>query len=155
MYACDTPLMPAFGLADYCAVSCGAISDNVPNILYSQKFYRESASVKNASADIVFRRALNGRAFLNAPCEVSLYDKDFFLDGNLNSAEQNVITTLEGLFTSALITTDDIVKYNQKQKRKFKKMCALGNATDIKVSRVSSGYVVGYRNAGKSYIIKF
>ncbi len=155
MYACDVPLMPAFGMADYCAVSCGAISDNVPNVLYSKKFYRESASVKNASADIVFRRMLNGRAFLNVPCEVSLYDKDFFLDGNLNSAEQNVLTTLEGLFSSVLITTDDVLTYNQKQKRKFKKMCALSAATEIKVKRIPSGHFVGYRHAGKSYIIKF
>ncbi|MBQ7358261.1 MAG: alpha-galactosidase [Clostridia bacterium] len=155
MYACDVPLMPAFGIADYCAVSCGAVSDNVPSILYSKKFYRESASVKNASADIVFRRMLNGRAFLNAPCEVSLYDKDFFLDGNLNNAEQNVLTTLEGLFSPVLITTDDVLKYNQKQKRRFKKMCSLGTATEISVRRVPSGHVVGYRHAGKSYIIKF
>lgn len=155
MYADDVPLMPAFGMADYCSVSCGAISDNMPNILYSKKFYRESASVKNASADIVFRRMLNGRAFLNVPCEVSLYDKDFFLDGNLNNAEQNVLTTLEGLFSSALITTDDVARYNQKQKRRFKKMCSLNSATEISVRRVTSGHVVGYKHAGKSYIIKF
>ena len=155
MYACDVPLMPAFGIADYCSVSGGAMSANIPNMLYSRKYYRESASVRNASADIVFRRMLNGRAFLNVPCEVSLYDKDFFLDGNLNNAEQNVLTTLEGLFSSALITTDDVIKYNQKQKRRFKKMCALSSATEISVRRVPTGHVVGYRHAGKSYIIKF
>ena len=155
MYACDVPLMPAFGIADYCSVSGGAMSANIPNMLSSKKYYRESASVRNASADIVFRRMLNGRAFLNVPCEVSLYDKDFFLDGNLNNAEQNVLTTLEGLFSSVLITTDDVIKYNQKQKRRFKKMCALSSATEISVRRVPTGHVVGYRHAGKSYIIKF
>lgn len=155
MFANDVPLMPAFGVADYCTVSCGAVSDNVPNVLYSKKFYRESASVKNASADIVFRRELDRRAFLSAPCEVSLYDKDFFLDGNLNSAEQNVLTTLAGLFTSVLITTDDVALYAPKQIRKFKKMCELKDATDVSIRRVPTGHVVGYRLDGKSYIIKF
>ena len=155
MYASDVPLMPAFGIADYCSISCDAVSDNMPNVLYSKKFYRESASVKNASTDIVFRRMLNGRAFLNAPCELSLYDKDFFLDGNLNHAEKNVLTTLAGLFSSALIITDDVTKYNQKQKRRLKKMCSLQSATEVIVRRVSTGHVVGYRHAGKSYIIKF
>lgn len=155
IYAADVPLMPAFGIADYCSISCDAVSDKIPNILYSKKFYRESASVKNASTDIVFRRMLNGRAFLNAPCELSLYDKDFFLDGNLNYAEQNVLTTLAGLFSSALIITDDVTKYNQKQKRRLKKMCSLSSATEVVVRRVPSGHVVGYRHAGKSYIIKF
>ncbi len=154
MYASDAPLMPAFGIADYCTISCDAVSDNIPN-MYSRKFYRESASVKNASADIVFRRSLNKKAFLNAPCEVSLYDKDFFLDGNLNNAEQNVLTTIAGLFSSVLVTTDDVTEYNQKQKRKFKKMCSLANATDVSVRRVATGHVVGYRHDGKSYIIKF
>lgn len=155
MYASDVPLMPAFGIADYCSISCDAVSDNMPNILYSKKFYRESASVKNASTGIVFRRMLDGRAFLNVPCELSLYDKDFFLDGNLNYAEQNVLTTLAGLFSSAIIITDDVSKYNQKQKRRLKKMCALSSATEVVVRRVPTGHVVGYRYAGKSYIIKF
>ena len=155
MYASDVPLMPSFGIADYCSISCDAVSDNMPSILYSKKFYRESASVKNASADIVFRRMLDGRAFLSAPCELSLYDKDFFLDGNLNYAEQNVLTTLAGLFSSALIITDDVTKYSQKQKRRLKKMCSLSSATEVVVRRVPSGHVVGYRYAGKSYIIKF
>ncbi len=155
MYASDVPLMPAFGIADYCSISCDAVSDNMPNILYSKKFYRESASVKNASANIVFRRMLDGRFFLSAPCELSLYDKDFFLDGNLNHAEQNVLTTLAGLFSSALIITDDVTKYSQKQKRRLKKMCSLHSATDVTVRRVPSGHVVGYRHAGKNYIIKF
>lgn len=155
MYACDVPLMPAFGVADYCTVSCGAVSDNVPNVLYSKKFYRESASVKNASADIVFRRELDKRAFFSAPCEVSLYDKDFFLDGNLNSAEQNVLMTLAGLFTSVLITTDDVALYTPRQMRKFRKMCDLCNASEVNIRRVPTGHVVGYRHEGKSYIIKF
>lgn len=154
MYADHTPLMPAFGIADYCAISCDAVSDNLPTA-YSKRFYRESASVRNASADIVFRRGLNKRAFLSAPCSVSLDDKEFFLDGRLNVAEQNVLTNLEGLFTSVLIANDGTAAYDQKKKRRFKKMCALSSATDVKVKRGANGFLVSYKFEGKSYVVKF
>ncbi len=154
MYADHTPLMPAFGIADYCAVSCDAVSDILPSA-YSKRFYRESASVRNASADIVFRRGLNKRAFLSAPCSVSLDDKEFFLDGRLNVAEQNVLTNLEGLFTSVLIANDSTAAYDQKKKRRFKKMCDLTKATDVKVKRSAGGFLVSYKFEGKSYVVKF
>jgi len=155
MYADHTPLMPAFGLADYCAISCEATSNNIPTA-YSKRFYREGASVRNASADIVFRRGLNKRAFLNAPCPVSLDDKESFLDDKLNSAEQNVLTNLEGLFTSVIIMSDSTAKYDQKKKRRFKRMCALANdAKDVKVTRGDDGFFVSYKFGGKAYVVKF
>lgn len=155
MYTDHTPLMPAFGLADYCAISCDAVVYNV-SAAYSRIFYRESASVRNASADIVFRRALNRRAFLNAPCSVSLDDKESFLDGKLNSAEQNVLTNLEGLFTSVIITTDSTASYNQKKKRRFKQMCSLGKeAKNVTVTKANKGFIVGYKLDDRSYTLKF
>lgn len=154
MYADHTPLMPAFGVADYCAVSCDAVSDNLPTA-YSEKFYRESASVRNASADIVFRRGLNKRAFLSAPCSVSLDDKEYFFDGKLNSAEQSVLINLSGLFTSVFVIHDTAASYDQKKKRRFKKMCELDRASDIKVRRSQGGFLVSYKYEGKSYVIKF
>ena len=155
MYADHTPLMPAFGIADYCAVSCDVIANNIP-AAYSQRFYREGASVRNASADIVFRKALNKRAFLNAPCPVSLDDKELFLDGRLNSAEQNVLTNIVGLFTSVLIMSDTSASYDQKKKHRFKRMCALGNdAEDVKVTKTGDGFLVSYKFGGKAYVVKF
>ena len=155
MYTDHTPLMPAFGLADYCAISCDAVSNNMP-AAYTQRFYREGASVRDASADIVFRRGLNHRAFLNAPCPVSLDDKENFMDGRLNNAEQNVLTNLEGLFTSVLIMSDSTARYTQKKKRRFKRMCALANEAEaVKVTRAEDGFLVSYRFAGKAYVVKF
>ena len=155
MYADHTPLMPAFKLADYCAISCDANSDNIPSI-GKKIIYRESASVRNASADIVFRRHLDKRAFMNAPCPVSLDDKEFFLDGKLNSAEQNVLTNLEGLFTSVLITVDSTAAYNQRKKRRFKRMCALDKkAENVTVNKTTNGFLVGYKYDGRAYLLKF
>ena len=138
-----------------CAVSCDAVSDILPTS-YTERFYRESASVKNASADIVFRRGLNKRAFLSAPCSISLDEKERLFDGKLNNAEQNVLANLSGLFTSVLVIHDTAAAYDQKKKRRFKRMCALGSrATDIKVSVSGDVSMVSYRYEGKVYVIQF
>lgn len=153
MFADHVPLMSAFGLADYCSVTCDAVSDNLPAYVRSRSF-RESPSVKNASSDIVFRRQLDGRAFLSATCTISLDEKEKILDGNLNNAEQNLLCSLAGLFSSALITTDNVASYNQKQKRRFKKMVELGNAQNVRVKKISGKYIVGYKLDDKNYFIK-
>ncbi len=153
-YADHTPLMPAFGIADYCTVSCDAASD-IASSVGSNKIFRESASVKNAAADITFRRGLDGRAFFSAPSHISLDDKEFFLDNKLNGAEQNVLTNIEGLFTSVFITTDSTALYNQKKKHRFARMCSLRDqAEDIRVKKTASGFVVTYKLSGRAYILK-
>ena len=153
MYADHTPLMPAFGIADYCAISCDAVSDILP-AAYTERFYRESASVKNASADIVFRRGLNKRAFLSAPCSISLDEKEKLLDGKLNNAEQNVLTNLSGLFTSVLVIHDTAAAYDQKKKRRFRRMCNLEKATEVKVERTERGFLVSYKYGGRKFVVK-
>ena len=70
-------------------------------------------------------------------------------------AEQNVLTNLEGLFTSVLIANDSTAAYDQKKKRRFKKMCDLANATDVSVKRSAGGFLASYRFEGKSYVVKF
>ena len=154
MYVDHTPLMPAFGLADYCAISCDAYSQNIPNA-YAKRFYRESASVRNASADIVFRRGLNKRAFLSVPCGISFDEKEFFFDGNLNRAEQNVLTNISGLFSNVLIFQDSGAAYDQKKKYRFTKMCSLARAKDVEIEKVDNGFVINYKLDGRSYVIKF
>ena len=119
------------------------------------RIFRESASVKNAASDIVFRRMLDNRAFVNAPCPVSLDEKEFMTDKKLSDSEQNLLITLEGLFTSVHIITDDVSLYNQRKKRQIKKMCSLDGATDVKVINSAERYIAGYKLGDKSYLIKF
>lgn len=153
LFADHVPLMSAFGIADYCCVTCDAVSDKMPASLRSRSF-RESPSVKNASSDIVFRRQLNNRAFLSATCALSFEEKENFLDGNLNNAEQNLLCSLAGLFSSVIITTDNVASYTLKQKRKFRKMVTLTEAENVRVKRVSGKYIVGYKLEDKNYFIK-
>lgn len=153
IFADNVPLMSAFGKVDYCSVTCDAVTDNLPVYLRSKRF-RESPSVNNATSDLVFRRQLNKRAFLNATCPISLMEKEKFHDGNLNNAEQNLFSSVAGLFSSVIVTTDDVSVYDQKQKRKFRKMCALSGATGVRVRKASGKHIVAYKIEDKNYFIK-
>ena len=78
-----------------------------------------------------------------------------FLDDKLNHAEQNVLTNLEGLFTSVLITIDSTAAYNQRKKRRFKRMCDLDKkATGVTVSKTDNGFLVGYKYDERAYLLK-
>ena len=153
IYADNVPLMSAFGKVDYCVVTCDAVTDNLPVYMRSKRF-RESPSVSNATNDLVFRNQLNRRAFLNATCPLSLKEKEKFHDGNLNNAEQNLFCSVTGLFSSVILTTDDVTLYDQKQKRKFRKMCALSTATGVRVRKASGKHIVAYKLDDKNYFIK-
>ncbi len=153
IFADNVPLMAAFGKVDYCSVTCDAVTDNLPAYMRSKRF-RESPSVNNATSDMVFRRQLNKRGFLNATCAVSLAEKEKFHDGNLNNAEQNLFCSIAGLFSSVIMTTDDVTEYNQKQKRRFRKMCSLTSATNVRVKKASGKHIVAYKLDNKNYFIK-
>ena len=153
IFADNVPLMSAFGKVDYCSVTCDTVTDNLPVYIRSKRF-RESPSVNNATSDLVFRRQLSRRAFLNATCPFSLMEKEKFRDGNLNSAEQNLFCSVAGLFSSVLYTTDDVTVYDQKQKRKFRKMCMLSEASGVRVRKASGKHIVAYKLDDKNYFIK-
>ena len=152
IFADNVPLMAAFGKVDYCSVTCDAVKDHLPAYVRSVNF-RESPSVNNATSDMVFRRHLNERAFLNATCPISLDEKEKFHDGNLNNAEQNLFCSIAGLFSSVIVTTDDVTAYNQKQKRRFRKMCSLSGATSVRVKKASGKHIVAYKLDEKNYFI--
>lgn len=63
---CGVPVMPAFGLVDYCRVSCDVGLD-WDDVWYMRLFHRERVSTKQAINNTVFRRQLNGRAYGSDP----------------------------------------------------------------------------------------
>jgi len=63
---CGVPLFPAFGVVDFCRISSDV------NLQFKDQFYldftnQEVPSAKNAMNNTIFRRHLNGRAFVNDP----------------------------------------------------------------------------------------
>lgn len=146
---CGVPLMPAFGLVDYCRIGCDVGLD-WDDKLYMRIIHRERVSTKNAIGNTVFRRQLNGRAFLCDPDVFLLRNDNIRLSGE----QKRMLAFFNGLFGSVLFTSDNAAAYSEQQRAMYKEILALQNAGDITVHPSASGeIVITYRLNGKFHTL--
>lgn len=104
---CGVPLMPAFGKVDYCRIG----SDIALNWKAKKHLMREDVSTPHAVCNAIFRRHLDGRAWLNDP--------DVFLlrDTNIKTTleQRKLLAKLNSIFGNLLFTSDDVAQYNGEQ----------------------------------------
>ena len=105
---CGVPLASAFGKVDYCRVGCD-VSLKYDDVFYMKHMHNERNSTKRTMVDTIFRRQLDGRAFLNDPDVFILRDKNV----SLTKEEKEKLAIINGLFGSLLFTSDDIGKYDE------------------------------------------
>lgn len=141
---CGVPLGPAFGVVDACRISCDV------DLSYGGKFYNsmsinnELPSAQNAINNSMFRRHLNGRAFLNDP------DVFFLRDHNLTFTweQKLLLAKINNLFGRVLFVSDDAGEYSEAELEVLKKTF---RESDVKILDVKC---VGARADG-NYEIKF
>ncbi len=135
---CGVPLMPAFGLVDYCRISCD-VSLDWANTWYMRLTNREYVSTRNAILNSVFRRQLNGRAFLSDP------DVFFLREDNLklNKDEKYILATVNSLFGGLLLCSDDMSKYREDAKGLYTQLLKNRDAAHIQVD-ADCGLSVSY-----------
>lgn len=135
---CGVPVMPAFGLTEYCRTSCD-VSLDWDDVLYMRGFHRERNSTKHAIETNLARRQLNGRAFGSDP------DVFFLRTENcrLTEAEKNLLATLDALTGTVFLTSDDPGSYTEAMKQKYREY---RHMTEAKVESVSldSGITITY-----------
>ncbi len=141
--ACGVPVMPAFGLVDYCRVGCD-VSLNWDDKWYMRRFHRERVSTRQSIGNTVFRRQLNGRAYGSDP------DVFFLRDTNLklSPAQKEALATVNGLFGQVLLTSDDPSQYGQSAKARYRALLRLRDAEDICVEH-HNGLQISYTLEGK------
>ena len=104
---CGVPLMPAFGKVDYCRIG----SDISLNWKAKKHLMREDVSTTHAVCNAIFRRHLDGRAWLNDP--------DVFLlrDTNIKTTfeQRKLLAKLNSIFGNLLFISDDAAQYNKEQ----------------------------------------
>ncbi len=121
---CGVPLMPAFGKVDYCRI--GADMDLR---WYKPTFdHREFVSTINTLGNTIFRRQLNGRAFLNDP-DVFLLRED---NMHMTFEQRKIIATVNKLFGSVLFTSDNVGQYRDEQ---MQKLLEVFSKDDIQIIR--------------------
>lgn len=81
LLGCGVPLAPCFGVVDACRISCDVSPNYKGGLVQYMNFSNEIVHAQNAITNTIFRRHLNGRAFVNDP------DVFFMRDINIKFTE--------------------------------------------------------------------
>lgn len=122
LLACGVPLMPAFGIADYCRVGCDVTPD-WDDKLHLRLMHRERPSTRHAVGNAVFRRQLNGRAFLSDPDVFYLPD-----DGRLNPKQRQSLAAADAVFGGLCLFAPDTAR--RSDPTQYRELRRLREATD-------------------------
>ncbi|MBR1780377.1 MAG: alpha-galactosidase, partial [Oscillospiraceae bacterium] len=125
---CGVPLWPAFGKVDYCRIGCDVGLDWNDNPVM-QRLHRERISTLHSLHNTIYRRQLSGRAFGNDP------DVFFLREDNLKLTEEQkgTLATVNALFGSVLLTSDDPSDYSAEQLLRYQAVRQMREAQGITV----------------------
>ncbi|MDE5963802.1 MAG: alpha-galactosidase, partial [Eubacterium sp.] len=104
---CGVPLMPAFGKVDYCRIGSDISLGWNPR----KHAIREEVSTPHAVCNTIFRRHLDGRAWMNDPDVFLLRDKNIKTDFE----QRKLLAKINSVFGSLLFISDNIDEYNNAQ----------------------------------------
>ena len=152
---CGVPLGPAFGVVDACRISCDV------DLSYGGKFYNsmsinnELPSAQNAINNSMFRRHLNGRAYLNDP------DVFFLRDHNLTFTweQKLLLAKINNLFGRVLFVSDDAGEYSEAELEVLKETFRESDAKilDVKCvgARADGNYEIKFIENGEEKLLYF
>ena len=147
---CGVPVMPAFGLVEYCRVSCdvGLDWDDKP---WMRIIHRERVSTRHAMGNTVFRRQLNGRAYLSDP------DVFFLREDNikLSESQKMKLASVNALFGGVCLTSDNIGAYDGRALANYRRLLALRDAEVTGVYVAGRKITVSYKLGGEEETITF
>ena len=149
---CGVPVMPAFGVVDYCRIGCDVGLD-WDDVWYMRLFHRERISTRQSIGNTIFRRQLNGRAYGSDP------DVFFLREENckLTAAQKTTLATVNALFSGILLTSDDPGRYTPAMRQQYAAVRDIAeNAQDVQVNAdAGNGAVeIGYTLHGERHSIQ-
>jgi alpha-galactosidase len=113
--------------------------------------HREDVSTPNALHNSIYRRCLNGRAFLCDP-DVFLLRRDNI---KFTVEQQKLLAKFIKLFGSVLFTSDNVSEYDSKQLEIFNDVL---NDDEIQITAINENgemVFIDYRQNGKENTLKF
>lgn len=123
---CGVPVMPAFGIVDYCRISCDVSLDE-DDKWFMRAFHRERVSTTNAITNIYTRNQLNRHAYMSDP-------DVFFLRTNnikLTEAQKSQLSQLDALLGGVFLTSDDPSTYTDKMKKDYQTYRHMAEAAQV------------------------
>lgn len=127
---CGVPLAPCFGKVDFCRISSDV------ELTFKEKFYvkqtnQEVVNTKSAINNTVFRRHLDGRAFVNDPDVFFIRDNDlskkdelFLKKGKLKFSQEQkeLLAKINNMCGNVLFVSDNIGGFDKEQNKLLKEM---------------------------------
>ncbi len=147
---CGVPVMPAFGLVEYCRVSCD-VSLDWDDKPWMRMLHRERVSTRQAMGNTVFRRELNGRAYLSDPDVFFLREKNI----RLSPAQKLKLAKINALFGGVLLTSDNIGEYDGSALAAYKDVMSLRGAKVTGVDVTGRTVTVRYMDGPEEESISF
>lgn len=110
---CGVPLGPCFGIVDACRISCDV------ELSFKDKYYvgitnQEVISARRAMNNTIFRRHLNGKAFINDP-DVFFLREDGANKAKFSWDQKLLLAKVNHMFGDVLFVSDNVGAYNEKQ----------------------------------------
>lgn len=107
---CGVPLAPAFGKFDFCRIGADV------GLSWEKKaFSREDVSTQNTLTNTIYRRHLDGRAWLNDPDVFLLRDENI----KMPLSKRKIIAKVNSLCGNLLFVSDDVSSYSREQMEIF------------------------------------
>ena len=142
--ACGVPLASAFGTADYCRIGPD-VSLDWNDKLYMQALHRERPSTRNTILCSVFRRHLNGRAFINDPDVFLLRDTQT----GMNELQKRCLAEINALCGGVLFSSDDFSVYGQRQQKELGAIDAFRDAHILSADVYGDTLVISLEKDGR------
>lgn len=120
---CGVPLASAFGRVEYCRIGPD-MSLDFDDKPYMRLMHNERPSTLHTQRNTLYRRQLDGRAFLNDP-DVFLLRED---NTSLTDHQKHTLAIVNALFGSVLFGSDDFGAYDEKKRKLFAALCGLQKA---------------------------
>ncbi len=106
---CGVPLAPAFGKVDYCRIGADMGLEWCKKV----EIQREGVSTRATLGNTVFRRGLDGRAFLNDPDVFLLRDSNM----HMTAEQRKTVALVNSIFGSLLFTSDNVDDYDSEKRQ--------------------------------------
>ena len=145
---CGVPIMPAFGLVDYCRIGCDVTLDwdDKPHMRLA---HRERISTRQSIGNTVYRRQLNGRAWLNDPDVFFLRDENL----KLTDGQKYLLATVNSVLGGVLLHSDNMAKYGAVAKAQYEQLLRNREAKNVRVDN-ERGLTLSYELGGRRMSVK-
>lgn len=147
---CGVQQMPCFGKVEYMRIGADMALGWKHNII-RRNTHREDVSTPNAIHNSIYRRCLNGRAYLCDP-DVFLLRRDNI---KFTVQQQNLLAKFIKIFGGVLFMSDNIADYNDEQMSVFKDTLADDDTKLIAVNETNETVFVDYYQNGENHTLKF